>query len=129
MEKPTLFVLTYFTVGWRERERCKSYMLRCLAACPVRKAVWDRLQRDQRKDPEMVSETYSFIGSYLQRGPVVAGWTATCTCYREWGGDFFYKQGTQRLYAGQRLSLVPPAFPGIVAHVEGLCMSLRCTVF
>ena len=37
-----------------------------LATCPVGWAVWDRLHRDWRKDPKMVSETHGFIGNYLQ---------------------------------------------------------------
>lgn len=80
----------------------------CLAACPAGWAVWDRLQRDRRKDLSRPTR-HGFIGSSLQRGPVAAGWTATCPHCHSGGGGFLYSQGTQKLYACQK------AVPGMTS--------------
>ena len=58
-------------------------------------AAWHRLQRDKRKALELGNESYRFIGSYLQAGPMVASCTATCTVHY----IFLYRQRTQRPFA------------------------------
>ena len=89
----------------------ESFFKDCLATCPVGWAVRDRLQSDQREDPELANETCRFLGSYLQGGPVAAGWTALCTCCCRWGGGVLYMRGTQRLYACQEAVLGTASVP------------------
>lgn len=57
--------------------------------------------------------------------PLAAGWAALCAATARREEAAYLGRGHKGCARQEGLCLVQPAFPGTVAHVEGLCAPLR----
>ena len=66
------------------------------------------------------------LGFNYREYPVAASWTEMCTQYlRQEGGCFNRQRGTKAMWLPRGAAPGMTSDPGIVVHVEGLCVPLR----